>query len=387
MSMDETSFPALTDGESAADRGAQPIPPSAAGDPSIRGQARDIIESVLDDPSPQSEWARERLRSRMASHPGQPERALLEHLIATRALTEEHSFEADETELPVEAPPSPEQTSPEEEESVAPVLFTRRSRRKIESILGDRMLLTAFQPIQELTSGNVIGVEALTRFVSDDGASADHWFNEAAAVGLGPDLEFAALQAALKAAQQLPSHLYVDLNLSPAACLDPRLRAFLEQSELSIDRIVIELTERLAEDEYGPIVSALAPLRLRGLRVAVDGAGAGFASMRQVRQLSPDIVKLDRSLIAGIDHVEGQQTLGAAMVELSRQINADLVAEGIETEAELATVTKLGMTAGQGYLLGRPSVQPLDWASWGGVDAEVDAEQETFVSESANQAT
>jgi EAL domain-containing protein (putative c-di-GMP-specific phosphodiesterase class I) len=201
-------------------------------------------------------------------------------------------------------------------------------------------------------------------------------------VGLGPDLEFAALQAALKAAQQLPSHLYVDLNLSPAACLDPRLRAFLEQSRLSIDRIVIELTERLAEEEYGPIVSALAPLRSRGLRVAVDGAGAGFASMRQVRQLSPDIVKLDRSLIAGIDHVEGQQTLGAAMVELSRQINADLVAEGIETEAELATVTKLGMTAGQGYLLGRPSVQPLDWASWG-----ADAEQETFVSESANQST
>lgn len=131
-----------------------------------------------------------------------------------------------------------------------------------------------------------------------------------------------------------------------------------------MDRIVIELTERLAEHEYDPVVAALAPLRLRGLRVAVDGAGAGFGSMSQVTHLSPDIIKLDRSLIAGIDHAAGQKTLGAAMVEFARQIGADLVAEGIETQAELTAVMDLGMAYGQGYLLGRPSVQPLDWAAW-----------------------
>jgi hypothetical protein len=93
MSMDETSLPALTDGESTADRGPQSIPSSDVSDPTIRGQARDIIESVLDDATPQSEWARDQLRSQMASHPGNPERALLEHLIATRSITDEQTDE------------------------------------------------------------------------------------------------------------------------------------------------------------------------------------------------------------------------------------------------------------------------------------------------------
>lgn len=375
MSMDETSFPALTDGESTAHRGPQSNPPSDVSDPTIRGQARDIIASVLDDATPQSEWAREQLRTRMESHPGNPERALLEHLMATRSITD---GQPDESEPNL---PSPDLPLPDEDYGNT-VLFTRRSRRRIEAILGDRMLLTAFQPIHELSSRNVVGVEALTRFVSDDGASADHWFNEAAAVGLGADLEFAALQAALIAAEQLPAHVYVALNLTPATCLDPRLRAFVEHSQLAVDRIVIELTERLAEDEYDPVVAALAPLRLRGLRVAVDGAGAGFGSMSQVTHLSPDIIKLDRSLIAGIDHAAGQKTLGAAMVEFARQIGADLVAEGIETQAELTAVMELGMTCGQGYLLGRPSVQPLDWAAW-----RTSAEHEAFTSGSASPST
>lgn len=375
MSMDETSFPALTDGESTAFRGPQSIPPSDVSDPTIRGQARDIIESVLGDATPQSEWAREQLRDRMESYPGNPERALLEHLMATRSITDEQSDDSED------ALPSPDLPTPDEDYGNT-VLFTRRSRRRIEAILGDRMLLTAFQPIHELPSRNVVGVEALTRFVSDDGASADHWFNEAAAVGLGPDLEFAALQAALVAAEQLPAHVYVALNLSPVTCLDPRLRAFVEQSQLAVDRIVIELTERLAEHEYDPVVAALAPLRLRGLRVAVDGAGAGFGSMSQVTHLSPDIIKLDRSLIAGIDHAAGQKTLGAAMVEFARQIGADLVAEGIETQAELTAVMDLGMAYGQGYLLGRPSVQPLDWAAW-----RTPSDHEASISGSAGPAT
>jgi EAL domain-containing protein (putative c-di-GMP-specific phosphodiesterase class I) len=380
MSMDETSFPALTDGESTTDRGPQSNPSSDVSDPTIRGQAWDIIESVLDDATPQSEWARDQLRSQMESHPGNPERALLEHLIATRSITDEQTDEPGLYLVPEANLPTPDLPMPDEDYA-EPVLFTRRSRRRIEAILGDRMLLTAFQPIHELASKNVIGAEALARFVSDDGASADHWFNEAAAVGLGPDLEFAALQAALVAAEQLPADIYVGLNLSPAACLDPRLRAFVDQSQLAVDRIVIELTERLAEDEYAPLVAALAPLRQRGLRVAVDGAGAGFGSMSQVKHLSPDIIKLDRSLIAGIDHAAGQQTLGAAMVEFSRQIGADLVAEGIETQAELTAVMELGMVTGQGYLLGRPSVQPLDWAAW-----RTAAGEKTSVSGSAGPA-
>lgn len=128
---------------------------------------------------------------------------------------------------------------------------------------------------------------------------------------------------------------------------------------------MLEVTERHEVGNYGPLADALAPLRRAGLRIAVDDAGAGFASMRHILQLKPDLIKLDREIIAGIDTDPAQRALGAAMVGFSSEIGAALVAEGIETEAELAAVTELGMTAAQGYLIGRPSLSPEDWASWG----------------------
>jgi PAS domain S-box-containing protein len=243
-------------------------------------------------------------------------------------------------------------------------LLHERMRRRIDTTVKEGMILTAFQPIHELTTGTIIGVEALARFPSDDGRSPDHWFSEATGVGLGGKLELATLQMALHKAAKLPDHLYVALNLSPETCLDPRLPDFLDKSGLSVDRIVLELTERLAVDEYTPLLATLAPLRRRGLRIAVDDAGSGFASMRHILRLGPDIIKLDRSLIAGINNDRGQRALGASMVGFATQISAQIVAEGIETEAELAAVVELGMTSGQGYYLGRPTIDPADWARW-----------------------
>ncbi|MDQ0241423.1 sensor domain-containing phosphodiesterase [Arthrobacter bambusae] len=246
----------------------------------------------------------------------------------------------------------------------ARAILKQRITERIEEALQGRLILTAFQPIYELTNGKITGVEALARFPSVEGKGPDHWFNEAGTVGLGGELEFAALESALEAAGKLPAEVYVALNLSPETCLDPRLPGFLEQAALSDDRIVLELTEKLAVDEYAPLVAALAPLRRRGLRIAVDDAGSGFASMRHILRLRPDIIKLDRSLIAGIEDDQGQQALGAAMVEFAKQIGATIVAEGIETEAELSAVTQLGMHAGQGYFLGRPTILPAEWETW-----------------------
>lgn len=239
-----------------------------------------------------------------------------------------------------------------------------RSKARVEGIIADNLLLTAFQPIHELVGGHLVGVEALTRFVNDDGEGPERWFSEAAAAGLAAELDMAALHSALTAAEQLPSSVYVALNISPTTCLDRGLRRILENSSLPLHRIVLELTERLEVPEYGPLTAALEDLRHRGLRIAVDDAGSGFASMRHVLHIRPDIIKLDRSLIAGIDDDQGQRALGAALLEFASQIGATLVAEGIETEAELAAVTRIGMTAGQGYLLGRPSVNPRHWAEW-----------------------
>jgi PAS domain S-box-containing protein len=235
---------------------------------------------------------------------------------------------------------------------------------RVRAMIDEKHLVTAFQPIHNLATGRLLGVEALSRFVATDGASTSSWFADAADVGLGTELEFAALETALETAKALQPDIYVALNVTPATCLDPLLPQILSKSTLALDRIVLELTERLEVAEYGPLIAALAPLRQRGVRIAVDDAGSGFASMRHVLHIRPDIIKLDRSLIAGIDDDQGQRALGAALFEFARRIGATLVAEGIETQSELAAITRIGMTVGQGYLLGRPSVRPKDWAAW-----------------------
>ena len=352
MSRDETSLPALTNSQSEG-LGAQAALPGDVGEITVRWQAQEIIDVLLAESDPESAWTRARLRDLVVAHPDNPERALLEHLTVTTALT---NAQGDAKE-----PPSP--TRPAAMPAAA-VPFTRRSRNKIEAVLGDKMLMTAFQPVRQLPDGHVIGVEALTRFVSDDGASADHWFSEAESVGLGADLEIAALLRALTAAQSVPEHLFIALNLTPATCLDPRIQGLLEHSQLAMDRIIVELTGQVHLDQYDSLAATLAPLRQRGLRIAVDGAGAGFTSMDQILDLHPNVIKLDRRFIEDIDTSEGQLLRVAAMAELARYIDAELVAEGVETDAELAAVTALGMTAAQGYLLGRPSVHPLDWNGW-----------------------
>jgi EAL domain-containing protein (putative c-di-GMP-specific phosphodiesterase class I) len=322
---------------------------------SIRGQASEIIAKVLADTSPERSSARQLLSSRLASHPGSPEEALLEHLMAIRSSAggaRQHEWVAPSLR------PRPQKPNPAE------VVSFSGSRSRIKGILHDRMLLTAFQPVHCLKTAKVIGAEALSRFVSDDGASADYWFGEAAAVGLGFDLEFYAMESALMAAEELPSHLHVSLNVSPALCLDPRLTGLLENSGLALERIVLELTGPPADDEYDLLAEALEPLRLRGVRLAMDDAGTGFASLRPFLELKPDIIKLVRDLTAGIDQDCNLQDLAAALVEFGQQTSAVVAAEGIETAAELDAVQALGVAAGQGYFLGRPSIQPEEWAAW-----------------------
>jgi EAL domain-containing protein (putative c-di-GMP-specific phosphodiesterase class I) len=224
------------------------------------------------------------------------------------------------------------------------------------------LLLTAFQPVRELPDQRITGFEALTRFVSSDEASADTWFREAAAVGLGPELEAAALQCALTAAREIPSHFFVAFNLSPAAFADLHVQDLLQNCGRGMDRIVIELEGRAADVQWDALIRALNPFRERGLRVAVDGSGAGFTPAERILSLRPDIIKLDRTFIEGILNRPDQDE--PAVISLAKEVGAVLAAEGIETEQELSAVIEAGMTAGQGYLLGRPSVHPLEWSSW-----------------------
>ncbi|MFC8038047.1 EAL domain-containing protein [Paenarthrobacter sp. NPDC057355] len=239
-----------------------------------------------------------------------------------------------------------------------------RLSTQVEAIISSRAVATAFQPIRHLATGKVTGVEALTRFDGVPVRSPQAWFADATSAGCVRELEFLALESAVEAAAALPAHLYVSVNVSPQACLDPRMDAILQNSSLAADRIVLELTEHTPVTDYEPLCAALGRARSLGLRIAVDDAGAGFASMRHILHVRPDVIKLDRDLVSEIDGNQAKMALGAAMVTFATGIGADLVAEGIETEEELAAVRDLGVTAGQGYLLGRPSVEPEQWRTW-----------------------
>lgn len=350
MSRDEFPLPAVTGAGEMSGPGGPVLPPRSVEGVSLRSQVMELIDDVLSDPDPAGEWARSQLRKLVASYPEDPARAFLEHLIGTRKRSAEQPAlsqppeSASAVRPAVDGPQNPEVT------------------KRIESVLGGRMLLTAFQPIYELAESRVVGVEALTRFVSSDGNDADTWFREAEAVGLGIELETAALQRAVSAARMVPSHLFVAFNLTPTAVTEAGVLRLLQDTGLPMGRIVIELRGQADDKQWDKVILSLEALRGRGLRVAVDGSGAGYTPAERVLSLRPDIIKLDRTFIDGV--LGGRETDEPAVVGLAREVGALLAAEGIETETELTAVIAAGVTAGQGFLMGRPSVHPLDWSPW-----------------------
>ncbi len=330
MSIDPSSFPVRT----GAARDADPRGGTAFGDDAsgMSQQAAEITEAVLSGAESEQAAVRDQMGKCFTAHPGLPPRGS-----AAAAQLSPGSF------------------PPESKERV---------RSRIEAALLDRMLVTAFQPMLGLSHGGVVGAQALTRFVSDGGDEAADWFAEAWDARLGSDLEFAALESALAAAQELPAHLFVALKLSVATCLDPLLPGVLELSAVDPGRMVLELTEAPTREQASALVGALISLRTSGVRLAIDHAGSYFTAIGQIRQLRPDILKLDRSLVAGIDTDPLRSSLGEAMVGFAEYIGAVVIAQGIETPAELAAVRGLGVAAGQGYLLGRPTIRPGDWNRW-----------------------
>ena len=224
------------------------------------------------------------------------------------------------------------------------------AREKIHNVIDRRAFSPVFQPILDLEKGRVVGYEGLTRFA--DGVSPEVRFGEAAAVGLGLDLEKATLQAAVPAAKDLPRSAWLSLNVSPALIVAHQpLQSLLHGTRR---HIVIEVTEQVAISDYKAFRASVADLGPK-TELAVDDAGAGFASLRHILELRPAFVKLDRSLIAGIDGDPVRQALIVGMRHFARSAGCRLIAEGIETEAEKATLLELQIRLGQGYLLGPPA--------------------------------
>jgi EAL domain-containing protein (putative c-di-GMP-specific phosphodiesterase class I)/DNA-binding response OmpR family regulator len=226
-------------------------------------------------------------------------------------------------------------------------------RTKLAGYLTTMAFHPVFQPIVDLEDGAVIGYEALTRF--DDGTPPDVRFADATRLGLGGDFELAAVEAALADAAKLPDGAFVSLNVSPGVALEAsdRLREYLSGTSRPI---VLELTEHVAIQDYKPLRDAIASLG--NVQIAVDDAGAGYASLRHILELQPAFAKLDTSLVRGIDGDPLRQAMAAGIQYYALRTGCRLVAEGVETEEEATMLRDLGVDLAQGYLFGRPERIP-----------------------------
>ncbi len=220
---------------------------------------------------------------------------------------------------------------------------------RLRRVIGRREFEIYLQPIVRLDSGAVVAVEALTRFA--DGMRPDLQFAEAATLGLGPTLQRVTLSAAIEAAGSLPPSVALSLNLSAdVLLLEPTLPKIMADTERPL---IVEITEHERIDDYSAVRSALIALG-PNVKLAIDDAGSGYASLRHIFALQPAFVKLDIEWIHGIDRDPVRRALVSGLVYFATETGCELIAEGIETDAELQAVRELGIGLGQGYLLGRP---------------------------------
>ena len=223
-------------------------------------------------------------------------------------------------------------------------------RTRLERMLESRAFHTLVQPIVEVETLQIVGFEALTRF--DDGTPPDIRFAEATRAELGAAFELAAIRMAVEEVDPLPPTAFVSVNISPRALIEhaDALREILAPTGRSL---VVELTEHVAIDDYQELRGALQGLG-QHVQVAVDDAGAGYASLRHILELQPSFAKLDISLVRGIDADDLRQALAAGLNYFALRTSCRLIAEGVETQAEADTLRRLGIDFAQGYLYGRP---------------------------------
>jgi EAL domain-containing protein (putative c-di-GMP-specific phosphodiesterase class I) len=245
-----------------------------------------------------------------------------------------------------------------------------RLRAGIEHLVDSEDLRIAYQPIIDLRSDECIGVEALARF-PEPFRHPDRTLAAAETFGLRLELERLAVRKAQNVIPQLGCDQFLAVNVAPRALVEMARRAD-PRDYPPLSQLVVEVTEHSAVENYGVMHRQLDPLRNLGLRIAVDDAGAGYASLRHVLELRPDFIKVDRSLIHGIASDHARRVAVSAFVSLALDLGSTVVAEGVERAADLVAVRELGLDAVQGYLLGKPTTDPGVIARWtaGGVPAE-----------------
>jgi EAL domain-containing protein (putative c-di-GMP-specific phosphodiesterase class I)/DNA-binding NarL/FixJ family response regulator len=233
---------------------------------------------------------------------------------------------------------------------------SRRREERVRHAIDDDVVHAVYQPICTL-AGSTVGAEALARFRGPPARGPVRWFAEADEVGLLRDLELAAVRAALVGLPDLPAHVFLAVNVSPSTLCSASFLRLVAGTDGP--RLVVEITEHARIDDYDALRETLDALRDFGVRIAIDDAGAGFASLRHILRLEPEFIKLDRTLIDGIEADRSRQALAAGLISFAEKIDATIVAEGIERLAEVEKLSELGVRYGQGYFFARPGPLPL----------------------------
>ncbi|MCP4444113.1 MAG: EAL domain-containing protein [Myxococcales bacterium] len=231
--------------------------------------------------------------------------------------------------------------------------------RTVEEVIAADELYIAYQPVVDLNRKEVFAYEALVRSHAEEFPNPFVLIEAAVeqrAMGmLGRHLRRLAVEGC-------SSHRLF-LNIHPDEFSEPWLVRPDDSMTTHGREIYLEITESVPLSHYEHCHSVLAEMRTRGAKVAVDDLGAGFSNLKYIVDLEPEVVKLDRELVANLRAESRLYRLVAALVQLCAQLDARVVAEGIETEEELAAVIDAGVHFGQGYLLQRPNPEliAIDW--------------------------
>jgi EAL domain-containing protein (putative c-di-GMP-specific phosphodiesterase class I) len=279
---------------------------------------------------------------------------------------------------------------------------------KVSAVIDDGGPAMVFQPIVDLAANRIVGVEGLARFpgpadeLAVDGARTvtaavaqepavaagapvaaeqvarahpcphadsgdpERWFAGAAAIGLGLDLELAAVRVALAELPRLPAEVFMSVNVSPAS-VGPELAQLIRTVDPR--RILLEITEHSQIESGSAALQPLDELRAGGVRIGIDDVGTGYSSLSRLLALRPDLLKIDRYLTHGIDTDPARRAITNALLQVAGEIRAVVLAEGIESAAEAATLREIGVRLGQGNHIALPAtlpkVPPADfWEIW-----------------------
>jgi EAL domain-containing protein (putative c-di-GMP-specific phosphodiesterase class I)/DNA-binding NarL/FixJ family response regulator len=229
-------------------------------------------------------------------------------------------------------------------------------RARIRRVIDRGEFDVVFQPIVALATREIVGYEALSRFAAEPHRSPDKWFAEAHEVGLGPELELAAIRLACEHSHAVPEGMFMSVNVSPVTAERPDLLALL--AGCHVDHVVLEVTEHARVDDYPRFRRSIGRVRELGASLAVDDAGAGFSSLRHMLELDAELIKLDGSLTRSLEADPRRRSLASALIELGRESGASVLAEHVESELQLIELQRLGVQYGQGYHLGEPAPLP-----------------------------